>query len=145
MCTLRNVSYKVDVEVDRNVYLDAVRVPVKRTNNSPQIASRDINQPINVDADDSDTVDGDDKNNKNKVIRLFFSKRRIMFFLKIIFFCVLISEELLYIFTEIFSCDTSELLAGLMRLLSPSNENTLFKSFSLFSCCLTSKSVSDET
>ena len=76
MCTLRNVSYKVDVEIDRNVYLDAVRVPVKRDNNSPQIASRDTNQPSSVDADDSDTVDADGKNKKNKVIHLFLSKSR---------------------------------------------------------------------
>ena len=71
MCTLRNVSYKIDVEIDRNVYLDAVRVPVKRTNNNPQIASHDLNQPINVDGDYSETMDGDRKHNKNKVMPFF--------------------------------------------------------------------------
>ena len=41
MCTLRNISYKVDVEIDRNVYLDAIRVPIKN-NDSPSV-SRSIN------------------------------------------------------------------------------------------------------
>ena len=73
MCTLRNISYKIDVEIDRNVYLDAVQVPVKHTNNSPQLVSRDQNLPTSDNGGDSDSMNskGSDKNTKNKVLMVF--------------------------------------------------------------------------
>ncbi|XP_066915341.1 uncharacterized protein [Clytia hemisphaerica] len=72
MCTLRNISYKIDVEIDRNVYTDAVRVPVKHSNaNSPQMSPSRDHRSTNQDGD-SDSVDNGnhDNNKKNKKNRL---------------------------------------------------------------------------
>ena len=72
MCTLRNISYKIDVEIDRNVYTDALRVPVKHSNaNSPQMSPSHDHSTTNQDKD-SDSVDnGNHSNNKkNKKNRL---------------------------------------------------------------------------
>ena len=52
MCTLRNVSYKVDVEIDRDVYLDAIKQSTKshmggggsNENDDPDIISRNTNE-----------------------------------------------------------------------------------------------------
>ena len=47
MCTLRNVSYKVDLEIDRDVYLDAIKQSTK--GNIVDNANGNENDPDGVD------------------------------------------------------------------------------------------------
>jgi len=65
MCILRNISYKVDKEIDRNIHSDATRVKHSQPN-TPQVSRG--NDSTNDDGEyDAYAIDNGSKNkNKNK-------------------------------------------------------------------------------